>query len=73
MRHWTAPTLRAHPGGTPACHTWQLDLAGEFGEGTSLGTGTALPQSAVAAGARNVGDFPQQCGRTGPEQDPSCD
>lgn len=69
--------LLPYPGGTLACQTWhacmQVDLAGEFGEGTTVGPKTALPQSTVADGARRVGDFPQQCGNTDLEQDLSCD
>lgn len=53
--------LLAHLGGTLACQTWhacmQVDLAGEFGEGITVGTETALPQSTVADGAKHVGDF----------------
>lgn len=45
----------------PGCHTsvccTQVDLAGGFGEGTTVGTEPALPQSSFPDGARHVGDF----------------
>lgn len=51
----------------------QVDLAGGFGEGTTVGTEPALPQSSFPDGARHVGDFARSVACTDLEQDLSCD
>lgn len=44
-----------------------------FGEGTSVGTEPALPQSSFPDGARHVGDFPGSVACSDLEQDLSCE